>query len=46
MPTYEYECPTHGEFEETHSIKVNVIGLKKCTCVHLMNKQKHLHMDI
>lgn len=21
MPTYLYECPNHGEFEETHSIK-------------------------
>ena len=21
MPTYLYECPTHGEFEHQHSIK-------------------------
>ena len=20
MPTYQYECPTHGEFEHQHSI--------------------------
>lgn len=28
MPTYLYECPVHGEFEEEHSIKVK---LEKCT---------------
>ncbi len=30
MPTYEYECPTHGEFEETHSIKVKLEHCPKC----------------
>lgn len=30
MPTYEYECPVHGEFEETHSVKIKLEHCPKC----------------
>ena len=30
MPTYEYECPTHGEFEETHSINTKLEHCPQC----------------
>lgn len=30
MPTYLYECPTHGEFEEEHSIKITLEECPKC----------------
>lgn len=30
MPTYEYECPTHGEFEETHSIHTKLEHCPQC----------------
>jgi putative FmdB family regulatory protein len=30
MPTYTYSCPTHGEFEETHSIKTKLEFCPKC----------------
>jgi putative FmdB family regulatory protein len=30
MPTYEYECPTHGEFEEIHSIKIKLEHCPQC----------------
>jgi putative FmdB family regulatory protein len=30
MPTYEYECPQHGEFEETHSITIKLTHCPKC----------------
>lgn len=30
MPTYEYECPAHGEFEEYHSISIKLEHCPKC----------------
>lgn len=30
MPTYLYECPIHGEFEEQHSIKEKLEECPKC----------------
>lgn len=30
MPTYLYLCPTHGEFEEEHSIKIKLEFCPKC----------------
>lgn len=30
MPTYEYFCETHGEFEETHSITIKLTHCPKC----------------
>lgn len=30
MPTYLYECPDHGEFEEYHSMKDLVEDCPKC----------------
>jgi hypothetical protein len=30
MPEYLYECPKHGEFEETHSIMVKLEVCPKC----------------
>ena len=30
MPTYLYKCPTHGEFEEVHSIKIKLEFCPKC----------------
>lgn len=30
MPTYTYECEVHGEFEESHSIKVELEECPKC----------------
>ena len=30
MPTYLYECPTHGEFEEEHSIKITLQDCPRC----------------
>ena len=30
MPTYLYECPNHGEFEEFHSIKITLEDCPKC----------------
>ena len=30
MPTYLYKCPTHGEFEEEHSIKIKLEFCPKC----------------
>lgn len=30
MPTYEYECPVHDVFEETHSIKIKLEHCPKC----------------
>ena len=30
MPTYLYECPVHGEFEEYHSIKITLEDCPKC----------------
>lgn len=30
MPTYNYECSTHGEFEIEHSIKIKLEFCPKC----------------
>jgi len=30
MPTYTYECETHGEFEEFHSITTQLEECPKC----------------
>lgn len=30
MPTYLYECPVHGEFEEYHSISILLEDCPKC----------------
>lgn len=30
MPTYIYECETHGQFEEVHSIKIQLEECPKC----------------
>ncbi len=30
MPTYEYECPVCGEFEEYHSIMIKLTHCPKC----------------
>lgn len=30
MPTYLYECKTHGEFEEYHSMSVTLEDCPKC----------------
>jgi putative FmdB family regulatory protein len=30
MPTYEYQCPEHGIFEEYHSIKLKLEHCPKC----------------
>lgn len=30
MPTYEYECPEHGVFEEFHSITIKLEHCPKC----------------
>ncbi len=30
MPTYLYECPTHGEFEFQHSIAIELEFCPKC----------------
>jgi putative FmdB family regulatory protein len=30
MPTYEYECPEHGIFEEYHSIKTKLENCPQC----------------
>lgn len=30
MPTYLYECPNHGEFEEYHSISIVLDDCPKC----------------
>lgn len=30
MPTYLYECPTHGEFEEYHSMSTVLEDCPKC----------------
>lgn len=30
MPTYEYECPVHGEFEEIHSINTKLEHCPQC----------------
>lgn len=30
MPTYLYECPKHGEFEESHSITIKLETCPKC----------------
>lgn len=30
MPTYEYECPIHGIFEEMHSITIKLEHCNKC----------------
>lgn len=30
MPTYEYECPVCGEFEEYHSIMIKLEHCPKC----------------
>lgn len=30
MPTYEYECPEHGIFEEYHSIKIKLEFCSRC----------------
>lgn len=30
MPTYLYKCPTHGEFEEEHSIRIKLEFCPKC----------------
>lgn len=31
MPTYLYECPTHGEFEEYHSMSIKLEKCPQCT---------------
>jgi putative FmdB family regulatory protein len=30
MPTYEYLCPVHGEFETEHSIKIKLEHCPQC----------------
>lgn len=30
MPTYDYYCPEHGEFEEVHSITEQLEECPKC----------------
>jgi putative FmdB family regulatory protein len=30
MPTYEYFCEVHGEFEEEHSITIKLTHCSKC----------------
>lgn len=30
MPTYSYECTVHGEFEATHSIKIQLEECPQC----------------
>lgn len=30
MPTYLYECPHHGEFQEFHSIMIKLEDCPKC----------------
>lgn len=30
MPTYLYECPIHGEFEQQHSISETIENCPKC----------------
>jgi putative FmdB family regulatory protein len=30
MPTYEYECPVHGVFEEMHSITIKLEHCAQC----------------
>lgn len=30
MPTYIYECPNHGEFEEFHSIMIKLEHCPQC----------------
>lgn len=30
MPSYDYKCPIHGEFEEVHSIKEQLEECPKC----------------
>jgi putative FmdB family regulatory protein len=30
MPTYTYECPIHGEFEEMHSINEELEECPQC----------------
>lgn len=30
MPTYEYECPNHGIFEEYHSISIKLEYCPQC----------------
>lgn len=40
MPTYLYECPVHGEFEEEHSVKIKLEKCTKCKSDKLKPIQK------
>lgn len=40
MPTYLYECPTHGEFEHQHSIKEELEFCPKCQEAKAAEPQK------
>ena len=40
MPTYLYECPTHGEFEEFHSMSQMLEVCPKCQAEGVAEPQK------
>lgn len=40
MPTYLYECPTHGEFEEFHSMSKMLEVCPKCQEAGVAEPQK------
>jgi putative FmdB family regulatory protein len=43
MPTYTYECETHGEFEEMHSINEELEECPQCKAAGLpTHKPKRL----
>ncbi|HEY5267984.1 MAG TPA: zinc ribbon domain-containing protein [Candidatus Saccharimonadales bacterium] len=42
MPTYEYECPTHGVFEEYHSMSVKLTHCEKCKATGVEQEIKRL----
>jgi putative FmdB family regulatory protein len=42
MPTYEYECPEHGIFEEYHSIKIKLEHCPQCQAAGKEQEVKRL----
>lgn len=42
MPTYTYRCPTHGEFDEFHSITEQ---LEECPMCQKENSDNHQKVE-
>lgn len=42
MPTYLYECPVHGEFEEFHSMSIKLEHCPTCEKENVTSEVKRL----